>query len=235
MMRERNESKGRARRSRQRSGGAFFSGASLRPLLLALVGAALFAPLFAVQSAGPLDFWLWIAASAGVATALAFAIDRGLAHELRREVARIPWRAAGWGALSALPLYALFFVGVALVRRVLPFAEREINVVYALKEGVPTARIVLLLVFVIAPAEEIFWRGSLQRLAMTRWGALSGCLGAAAVYAAVHATSGNLLLVAAAGICGLFWGAMYARWRSLPANIVSHALWDVLVFIAAPL
>ncbi len=201
---------------------------------LAVISAALFVPLFGLRRLGPLDFWAWMSATAAAVTLIALTLDPGLAVELRRGVKGITARAVAVGALSALALYAFFALGAFGMRRLWPASGTNIENVYAFKEGVSPARIVLLLALVIGPAEELFWRASLQRLGMERWGALRGTLAASAVYSAAHAASGNPLLIAAAGICGLFWGAMYARWRSLAANVVSHVVWDVLIFVVAP-
>jgi hypothetical protein len=80
----------------------------------------------------------------------------------------------------------------------------------------------------------LFWRRLLQRRLEDLWGGWKGCLAAAALYTAVHAGSGNPLLVLAAGVCGLFWGYLYLRFRSVVLNAVSHALWDAAVFILWP-
>jgi membrane protease YdiL (CAAX protease family) len=87
----------------------------------------------------------------------------------------------------------------------------------------------------IGPAEEIFWRGLVQQRLETRlgrWGALAT---ASILYAAVHAWSMNLMLVAAALLCGLAWGFLFARTRNLWPCIISHAIWDVAIFVAFPL
>ena len=206
-----------------------------RPGTLAAALVALFVPLFAVQSLGPLDFWTWMTATGIVAVALALWLDPGLAGELLRGGAGFSLRACAAGALSAAALYGAFAAGAVALRRLWPASADSIASVYALKSGVSTARIVTLLVLVIAPAEEIVWRAALQRSAVQRWGEGRGVGAAAALYAAVHLGSGNLPLAAAAGLCGLFWGVLYARGRSLTANIVSHAVWDVLIFVVAPL
>lgn len=205
------------------------------PGALALALAALFVPLFALRQLGPLDFWKWMTATGAAGCAVALCFDPGLAGELRRSLYGLRWRDIGLGLVSALALYGAFVLGAGALRRLWPASAASIAAVYALRTDVSTARIVALLVLVIAPAEEIIWRASLQRLFAERWGRWRGVIGAAAVYSAVHLGWGNLPLAAAAGICGLFWGAMYDRWRSLAANVISHAVWDVLIFVAAPL
>ena len=90
------------------------------------------------------------------------------------------------------------------------------------------------MIFVIGPGEEIFWRASLQRLCMDRWGDAPGWFISVALYSLVHLGSGNLMLVLAAAVCGLFWGWLYRRYRSIILVAVSHTIWDILVFIIAP-
>jgi membrane protease YdiL (CAAX protease family) len=42
------------------------------------------------------------------------------------------------------------------------------------------------------------------------------------------------MLILAAAVCGVFWGGLYLRFRSPLLNIVSHTLWDLLVFVILP-
>jgi hypothetical protein len=42
------------------------------------------------------------------------------------------------------------------------------------------------------------------------------------------------MLVAAAGVCGIFWGWLYLAFRSPILNVVSHTAWDLLVFVVLP-
>jgi membrane protease YdiL (CAAX protease family) len=42
------------------------------------------------------------------------------------------------------------------------------------------------------------------------------------------------VLLAAAALCGLFWGAMLLRYRSVWPGLISHALWDVAAFVLFP-
>ena len=58
----------------------------------------------------------------------------------------------------------------------------------------------------------------------------------AIVYALVHIWSFNFMLVMAALVAGAFWGLIYRlRPSLLPALIVSHAVWDALVFVILPI
>lgn len=64
---------------------------------------------------------------------------------------------------------------------------------------------------------------------------LPGTLLAALIYAAVHAWSLNLMLVLAALVCGVFWGLLYWWTRSLWPGMISHGVWDVVIFVLAPI
>lgn len=87
---------------------------------------------------------------------------------------------------------------------------------------------------IIAPAEELFWRGYFQHSLMKRFGRIWGTLTGAAAYAGVHLASGNLILIGAAGVAGSFWSVMYALGAPLGALVVSHVVWDILIFLIAP-
>ncbi|MBW1988905.1 MAG: CPBP family intramembrane metalloprotease [Deltaproteobacteria bacterium] len=107
--------------------------------------------------------------------------------------------------------------------------------VYAKGEGTPAWVICLLLFFVTGPAEEIFWRGFLQDRLAHFFGGWQGWLMASALYAAVHLSAWNFMLIAAAGVAGLFWGFMYWRFRRVPALIVSHSVWSTVIFAVLPI
>jgi len=184
------------------------------------LAAVLFIALFRLRRLGPLDFWAWLAANVIIVVAAAFFIDRGYAGRLRDDLRADFVRKAAIGALSAAALYGVFAAGRLLALRLFPFAEDGIASVYALKAGVAPLRVVLLIALVIGPGEELFWRGFFQ---------VAGLL-----YTAVHLASGNIMLVLAAAVCGLFWGWLYLRFRSPLTNIISHTLWDLAVFVFLP-
>lgn len=89
-----------------------------------------------------------------------------------------------------------------------------------------------LLLLLIGPAEEIFWRGYVQRTLSKRWNPNAGFVVATLIYALVHAGSCNFMLVMAALVVGAAWGALYRFFPNrFAAIILSHAVWDVAVFI----
>ncbi|HQO41301.1 MAG TPA: CPBP family glutamic-type intramembrane protease, partial [Spirochaetota bacterium] len=67
------------------------------------------------------------------------------------------------------------------------------------------------------------------------YGQWAGLFAATLVYTLVHVWSFNFMLIMAAMVCGAFWGLIYKYNRSLTTLIVSHALWDLMVFIVFPI
>jgi membrane protease YdiL (CAAX protease family) len=201
-------------------------------LLLAIV---LFVPLFITQGVGAFDFWWWMTASILLLLAVVQFIDAPWRRELAADLRSHPFRKVVLGILSAGALYLIFWVGNQASRFLFAGAAGDISAVYAFKQQASVLRIALLMVFVIGPGEELFWRGFLQRRFEDTMGGPTGWLLATAVYAAVHLASGNPILVLAAGICGLFWGWLYWKYRSMLLNAVSHTIWDIAVFLLFPL
>ena len=205
-----------------------------------LVGAAgtaaaiLFIALFRLRHLGPLDFWAWLALNIVIVVGLGFLIDRDYVQRLARDARSGLLRKAGLGIASAAALYAVFAAGRILALRLFPFAAAGIDNVYALKAGVPVLRVVLLIALIIGPGEELFWRGFFQERAGLTTKPAFGFALTAMLYTAVHLASGNIMLVLAAAVCGVFWGWLYMRYRSPVLNMISHTVWDLLVFVAFP-
>lgn len=140
------------------------------------------------------------------------------------------------GIVSACLLWGVFWIGDKLSQLMFSFARPEVNHIYDFKGDIQPWLLSALLLLVIGPAEEIFWRGYIQRQFSAKWGAGIGFIAATAVYSLVHIGSCNFMLVMAALVAGGFWGLAY-RFRPdrLGALIVSHAVWDAAVFVWFPI
>ena len=206
----------------------------LLPAILAAAALAVYLPLFITGGAGAFDFWWWMTANIVVLTGAAAGADPGFRAALRDDLRSGLLRKSLLGLWTAALLYGVFAAGNVLSRRLLDFAGGDISAVYGFKTGASSLRIALLMVFVIGPGEELFWRAFLQRALAERYGALRGGLLAALLYTLIHAGSGNVMLILAALVCGAAWGALYARFRSPLLNVVSHTAWDVAVFLLFP-
>ncbi len=138
------------------------------------------------------------------------------------------------GLVSAAALYAIFHVGDRVARAVLPGGAREIDEIYSLRGTRPAAELVARLAAVIGPAEELFWRGYIQRRLAATFGRWPAAAMATAAYAGVHVPSGNLTLIGAAGTAGAFWSFLRALGMPLAGLVVSHVAWDIWIFLVAP-
>ena len=152
--------------------------------------------------------------------------NMALANEPELRRMRVRTRDVGLGLLSASLLYLIFQVGDRMARAVMPRGAKEIKDIYALRGLGDPEEIGLRLAAIIGPAEELFWRGFLQRRA--------GGLAVAAAYGGAHLVTGNTTLVGAASVAGIYWGLLRALGMSMPALITSHIAWDIWIFLLAP-
>ena len=203
-------------------------------LTIAAVAAALFIPLFLLRGIGPFDFWCWMSANAVILLLLCTITDPSWRKSVLEDPRSRFWPKLGMGLLSAVALYAIFWAGNKTAPLIFDFAQGQIGDVYAFKTGASTLRISLLIGFLIGPTEELFWRAFLQRRFEGHWGPWKGLLAATALYTGIHISSLNLMLVLAAMVCGIFWGLLYMRYKSVLLNVVSHSVWDLAVFVIFP-
>jgi len=196
--------------------------------------AVLFIALFRLRSLGPLDFWAWLVLNTMILVALSFVFDSAYGQRLKEDLRSALLRKVSIGIASAAVLYGVFALGRIAALHIFPFAESGIGNVYALKAGVPALRIMVLIVVIIGPGEELFWRGFFQERAGATTSRAFGLALTGLLYTAVHLASGNLMLVLAAAVCGAFWGWIYLRFRSPVLNIVSHTVWDLAVLVIFP-
>lgn len=138
------------------------------------------------------------------------------------------------GAISGAILFAVFFVGNLLIQLLnLPFSAEITSLYNRLSPSVLWHYIVLLLV--IIPGEEIFWRGFIQKRIQKASSVNVGIFISSLLYASAHIYSGSIMLPFAALVSGIFWGYLYAWKKSLPLVIVSHLIFDLFLFVIYPL
>lgn len=204
----------------------------MKKILFALVVAALlWAVMFSPFTAPHVNFWCVMTCSALVLTGMATLFGG-------RWWSRIDFTFTDilLGLCIAVALWCIFWVGDKLSQFIFSFARPQVDLIYGIKEGESPLLLTLLMLLIIGPAEEIFWRGYVQKSLSGRWNAMAGFLVTTAVYALVHASSCNFMLTMAALVAGAVWGFIYyLNPQKLGALIVSHALWDVAVFIWFPI
>ena len=187
--------------------------------------------MFSPLTAPSVNFWFTMSCSAASLTAYSLILRRqetGLIFQMRLSDLFI-----GLGAAAIL--YGLFYLGNTISHMIFSFAGQQVSGVYATKSQANTALIGALLLLLIVPAEEIFWRGFAQEQLMQKLGLWKGFLITTLVYTLVHLPSMNFMLIMAALIAGLFWGWMYLKFRRLSVCIISHAVWDCAIFALFPI
>lgn len=201
-------------------------------LIIAIVTAfVLWFVMFAPITATKFDFWITMPISAALLTILSFLFAKlliiGNIH--------FSWKDIALGVVSAAVLWGVFWLGNYFSNLLFDFAQGQVASVYDIKNGENQLFISLALLLLIGPAEEIFWHGFVQNELSKKIPSPWVIVITALIYSAVHIPSLNFMLIMAALVCGLFWSALYYYNRNLLTVIVSHALWDVSVFILFPI
>lgn len=140
------------------------------------------------------------------------------------------------GVLIAAALWGIFWIGDKLSSLLFDFARGQVDSIYGMKSGENPVVLTLLMLFIIGPAEEIFWRGCIQNRLSARWNSNIGFIVTTLVYSLVHLPKMNFMLIMAAMVAGFVWGLLYRLFpEKFGAIIISHALWDCAVFIWFPI
>ena len=140
------------------------------------------------------------------------------------------------GVLIAVVLWGVFWVGDRLSSLMFDFARPQVDMIYGMKAGENPWVLTALMLFIIGPAEEIFWRAYIQKNLSRRWNPNLGFILTTLVYSLVHISKFNFMLIMAAAVAGFVWGLAYRFFpEKLGAIIISHALWDCAVFIWFPI
>jgi len=184
---------------------------------------------FALTFRGPKErFWQRMTRTGVVLGTLALAADPSLGRT------RIRAKDVALGLAAAAGLYAVFQVGDRTARKVLTKGAEQIDEVYRLRHLRPEVEIAARLALVIGPAEELLWRGLVQRSVAhlhRRW---EGAALTAAAYAGAHVVTKNVTLIGAAGVAGAYWSALAAAGMPLGALVACHIAWDIWIFLIAP-
>lgn len=142
------------------------------------------------------------------------------------------------GAVVAVSVAAAFVLDV-VVRRVV--SGELSNVLYELIRSDPSIALVFgaLSVVLIAPAEELFFRGAIQGRLRDDFDAVPSILGASLVFGAYHLANfsgsvlGAVLGALVIGGISLLWGYAYERTGNVAVPILVHGLYNLTLLLVA--
>ena len=200
-------------------------------ILTVLLAFALWFFLFSPWTKGMVNFWIAISLASLVLSIIALSRRKQIISELK-----INWQAIVAGIFIAAALWGVFWVGDKISSMMFSFEKSQVASIYSMRDGHSKWLIATLLLLIMGPAEEIFWRGYLQKTLQTIISPNAGFVTSVILYSLAHLWSFNFMLIMAALVAGLVWGAIYRFFpKSLPALIISHSLWDVMVFVVFPI
>ena len=200
-------------------------------ILTVLLAFALWFFLFSPWTKGMVNFWIAISLASLVLSIIALSRRKQIISELK-----INWQSIVAGIFIAAALWGVFWIGDKVSSMMFDFEKSQVASIYSMRDGHSKWLIAMLLLLIMGPAEEIFWRGYLQKTLQTIINPNAGFVTGVVLYALAHLWSFNFMLIMAALVAGLVWGAIYRFFpKSLPALIISHSLWDVIVFVVFPI
>lgn len=204
----------------------------MKPIVTMLIIASIaFFYMFSPSTKPDVPFWPTMTIMAVVLAGTSLLLQR---EQLARDYA-FQKQDVRTGLLAAAFLYVVFWVGHLVSTQILPFAASQVGSIYDIRAGQNVWILSVLMLFIIGPAEEIFWRGFIQNRLSKKIGLWIGFIVSVALYTLVHIWSFNFMLIAAAALCGVFWGLLYAITGRIWPCIISHAVWDVVIFIVLPI
>lgn len=134
------------------------------------------------------------------------------------------------GVLMSLATWWLYPISVSMF----PPIQTEVETLYALLRQAPGPVRAFPLLFLVVAAEELVWRGVAIDLFSKSLGPWRAMLLSALLYVLPQFALRSPLLIIVALCCGLLWGALRVRTKSLAAPFVAHLVWDILVFAWHP-
>lgn len=195
------------------------------------IAAVLWTVMFSPWTAPHVNFWIMMTCSGLTLTLYSTWAAPGWWKDMKFDISNI-----FLGVGLAAVLWGVFWVGDKLSSLMFDFARPQVDMIYGMKAGENPWILTALMLFIIGPAEEIFWRGYLQKSFSRRWNPNVGFAVTTLMYSLVHISKFNFMLIMAAAVAGFVWGLAYRFYpEKFGAIVLSHALWDCAVFIWFPI
>ena len=202
-----------------------------KPAVGICLAAVLWTIMFSPWTAPHGNFWMMMTCSGVTLTLFTCWVRPGWWKDVRIDFSNI-----ALGVLLAAALWGVFWLGEYFSTLLFDFARPQVDNIYGMKEGENPLVLTVLMLFIIGPAEEIFWRGYIQKNLSARWNPNMGFIVTTLIYSLVHVSKFNFMLIMAAAVAGFVWGLAYRFFpEKFGAILLSHALWDCAVFIWFPI
>lgn len=202
-----------------------------KPVIGICIAAILWTIMFSPWTAPHLNFWIMMTCSGLTLTLYSTWAGPRWWKDVKFDLQNVVI-----GVLIAVVLWGVFWVGDRLSSLMFDFARPQVDMIYGMKAGENPWVLTALMLFIIGPAEEIFWRAYIQKSFSRHWNPNMGFILTTLVYSLVHISKFNFMLIMAAAVAGLVWGLAYRFFpEKIGAIIISHALWDCAVFIWFPI
>ena len=202
-----------------------------KPLTGFFIAAVLWTVMFSPWTAPYVNFWVMMTCSGLTLTLYSTWASPDWWKDVRFDLNNVLL-----GVALAAVLWGVFWLGEFFSTLLFDFARPQVDMIYGMKEGENPWILTLLMLFIIGPAEEIFWRAYLQKNLSQRWNPDMGFIVTTLMYSIVHLPKFNFMLRMAAAVAGFVWGLAYRFFpKKIGAIILSHALWDCAVFIWFPI
>ena len=202
-----------------------------KPLIGFFIAAVLWTVMFSPWTAPYVNFWVMMTFSGMTLTVYSTLASPGWWKDVKLDMTNVIM-----GVVLAAALWGVFWLGEFFSTMLFDFARPQVDMIYGMKEGENPWVLTALMLFIIGPAEEIFWRAYLQKNLSSRWNPNIGFVVTTILYSIVHLSKFNFMLIMAAMVAGFVWGLAYRLFpEKLGAIILSHALWDCAVFIWFPI
>ena len=133
------------------------------------------------------------------------------------------------GLLSGILLYSLFFAGYLIFSWLPGDAEDTVAKLFNQLKPDNLWKLIVLIIIII-PAEEIFWRGFVQQRLNQYFSSSVSILLSSLLAGSVFYYSGEWVWMLAAFVGAVFWGILYAWKKNILIVILSHLVFDLLFF-----
>lgn len=173
---------------------------------------------------------LWVSLAAAVAVGAAGSVL------LVRHGARLQAGHDVWLALPVAAVHlAVSYVAIPVATAVVPLVGEQADaLVLDATDALPTIAVAMIAGLVIAPLEELFWRGAVQPSLGAGRPPLAATAVGTAAFLAFHLPTLQLPLIGAALLGGVAWGWLRERTEGLAAPVVAHAIWTATMVLAPP-